>query len=1585
MIILLLPYAEAHVQQVVIKRLSILLELSPCNKRALCQMQVLSTLLRLIPKFEDDVQNYYLQLVASLGLYDIGSEELRLLFDLASLPPKAMLHALKSQPSTASSSSSLSLSLRRCEEIQMQLLYVIGRLTERMAPPSFFHFDGATSSLDLEPLSRFPASKVGFSFCCWLQINALLGSESSLFSMEDSTGNVMFELMFQPSQPELQAQAQSQDQSSHSSVSGAWMTLHAPQTRTLAIRTMDRVIQLSTSGLESRGWHHFALMHNRSSLSIFVDGILRHKFNFNSPASVPSASSPSASIISLAYALAYPTASFTPSKSSPLLCRVARTPPASPLASSLCGAMGTIYLLEGSLEEKHVQMIHAEGTLFRGDLKHLGIHHKRIMVVHPHEFAVGQPCSSSPPDSPLASKRDYSSLVMTPLFLDSTRAMKLTGGDDNEGLSPRVRSGYATPARHRRTRLVRNSGDTFDDITMSSEAKSKDKEEKETKGSKTRKTPIVTEAELRRQLRRHQRKLRQQRREGRMKHEEDETRLDDAFSDGERELSPLSDEDSDFGSGVFVPPASLSPPAALSEEKERERGGSVLQKSELIRASVDVHVTRCIKEEIRSVGGIQLCLPFLTMGGAQQVAALRILGGFMEQCRENVRAFEKMQAFAVLGHLLSDSHSELTRETFDVLMELTSGRCSISWSQRRLTHSGGVWLMLDLLRLPQCDLITRKQVVESMVQVALNPEVPSNLQAWRDGPGVVTIIELLRLSPAADLFPPLLRLLEAMFPVLRSDEFEVLLHWLIVEAEEPSLQSERSELCHALTLAMSRHPVLLQALYKAGGIDLLFLLLRSPSAPIRVDCLRILGYLFDLHPKTVLSFTKSGGYDVLRSLLARYPPSQAIMAGLLELAYGNFKCQEQSVATPSHASTLSAPSTNVPRAASEKKSGEPKLLVHPLMIRVMVQLLGDALVGISVATLGAGPMLAALGASSSSDSSALNADPSFQPSFDPTLHIECLGQIERLFDRTENIDCLLDTDWMLWCAHYLACLQVYSVRAASSASPIAASSALPSSPPISIPTAIQRTLAKLHHTLQKSVIRDLQRSHRVCRLSKVREMTDMQDFQLAFLMLLVQHFEDHPILEKSVTTNVLRNLVHLLEDVESWVSLPPRLCARIINAINLMASQNDSEVRSKMQDHQIFNIRDNLVMYCIRQDMHVDERLESFRTFSFEIVASHPKYRESSLLYMLKILHECHDVRLQLLIVDVLRSQLGAHEENRRMFLKIMQDHHVIRLLFPHMSVEDLVGRGWAGCFPSPSTPDEEKKSLDLVSSSADGQSSIGEAQMVPAHLESNEWPWDDSLEEWVAWYFSPAQSDRLQAIHSRIDKALHPIDNAFRKFTAKIVERKMKNFKYRIDKTTKTAKEQVRLTADIMDKATRLLDKISRGFAARQQKAIDARLERARVGDESWKKIRAALELMQIPVMMWNSKKETEKEPENDQDKSEAREEKEGEVSSTPAALASSASDAQSDSIDHASPISVSDTDSTLPVQAGSLTHGASSSSCSSMSSSSLSSSAQLHCPLCSQTFLTRWDCICHTRLDHQRSERLRSSSGSSGYITPS
>lgn len=99
----------------------------------------------------------------------------------------------------------------------MQMLYVIGTLTgmiffnilcsfapsivqysffgrsnliclflERRAPSSFINFDGFDGWLHVVAgVDRFPSSRTGYTFSCWLKVNYFISDEAGLFGWQD--------------------------------------------------------------------------------------------------------------------------------------------------------------------------------------------------------------------------------------------------------------------------------------------------------------------------------------------------------------------------------------------------------------------------------------------------------------------------------------------------------------------------------------------------------------------------------------------------------------------------------------------------------------------------------------------------------------------------------------------------------------------------------------------------------------------------------------------------------------------------------------------------------------------------------------------------------------------------------------------------------------------------------------------------------------------------------------------------------------------------------------------------------------------------------------------------------------------------------------------------------------------------------------------------------------------------------------------------------------------------------------------------------------------------------------------------------
>ena len=67
-------------------------------------------------------------------------------------------------------------SLTAHDDATNQLLYVLGRAAERVAPASYVHFHQSSpllSKLHLGKLERIPSAKTGYTLCSWLRVGAL--------------------------------------------------------------------------------------------------------------------------------------------------------------------------------------------------------------------------------------------------------------------------------------------------------------------------------------------------------------------------------------------------------------------------------------------------------------------------------------------------------------------------------------------------------------------------------------------------------------------------------------------------------------------------------------------------------------------------------------------------------------------------------------------------------------------------------------------------------------------------------------------------------------------------------------------------------------------------------------------------------------------------------------------------------------------------------------------------------------------------------------------------------------------------------------------------------------------------------------------------------------------------------------------------------------------------------------------------------------------------------------------------------------------------------------------------------------------
>ena len=137
-----------------------------------------------------------------------------------------------------------------------------------------------------------------------------------------------------------------------------------------------------------------------------------------------------------------------------------------------------------------------------------------------------------------------------------------------------------------------------------------------------------------------------------------------------------------------------------------------------------------------------------------------------------------------------------------------------------------------------------------------------------------------------------------------------------------------------------------------------------------------------------------------------------------------------------------------------------------------------------------------------------------------------------------------------------------------------------------------------------------------------------------------------------------------------------------MHLINLLASENNQNIRAKMKNASYFDLRDNLLITTIRGGLSNEELEDVISNFSFEAIASQSKFKESnSLLYLIKLLLEATDVNLQLKILKTLREDICCFEENRRHLKKIIDNKSFVEYL-SNTSMEQISG-SMMPCFRS--------------------------------------------------------------------------------------------------------------------------------------------------------------------------------------------------------------------------------------------------------------------------------------------------------------
>ncbi len=152
MVLNVLAKAHPKTQERVLSVLMMTIELNPANGEVLSSMEGITVLLGIINRCSAPLKALYMHLLSTIGQYNVTPEETRLLFELAMPQAESSLGVVTRSPGAAQDEGQ--------DNLRLQIMSVIGEISKRVTPPSFFHFDGRPGWVKFG-LEKFPAAKVG--------------------------------------------------------------------------------------------------------------------------------------------------------------------------------------------------------------------------------------------------------------------------------------------------------------------------------------------------------------------------------------------------------------------------------------------------------------------------------------------------------------------------------------------------------------------------------------------------------------------------------------------------------------------------------------------------------------------------------------------------------------------------------------------------------------------------------------------------------------------------------------------------------------------------------------------------------------------------------------------------------------------------------------------------------------------------------------------------------------------------------------------------------------------------------------------------------------------------------------------------------------------------------------------------------------------------------------------------------------------------------------------------------------------------------------------------------------------------------
>lgn len=545
----------------------------------------------------------------------------------------------------------------------------------------------------------------------------------------------------------------------------------------------------------------------------------------------------------------------------------------------------------------------------------------------------------------------------------------------------------------------------------------------------------------------------------------------------------------------------------------------------------------------------------------------------------------------------------------------------------------------------------------------------------------------------------LLTIFEKLLPQLSQDHVEVLLEYLASpELRYHFLRIEKA--ISAMISILSVHVYagsqsLVEKLLNAEGNLLLFEIARSPSELIRCAAVRLIGLLLAISVKYKAWFLKAKGFDMLSIILQKQKPCKNMYELLLLLAVNAFNNVILLYPSESSSVKIIINLSDIAAKALPNSSSSEKKIVYVEVFEILFEII------------------------------------KLEP--DENVKLEVFRNIENLLDN-ENCEKILDSAFLLWCSGLVKETQHLSIPQSS------------------------KNVQIFETFLIKLCLFDLNRASNKCKFFYwVNKIPDVDSFREKCLQSLLNSIKSNPNFDScegyvSNKPNFIKNLYNLLQNCELVISYS-EINMKVMHLINLLASCNTPAVRQQMKAIGYFDLRDDLIIQMLKEDLPQHLLIEGIQCFSFETIASQPKFRDSNaVIYFVKFLVEFQSAPgLQMEILNLIRNDICVHEENRKYLRKILENKFFLDFLAGFKADE---GNSIAQCF----------RSMKVLKLDEEGES----------------FPENPTAEDFLTWLNHSERAKKT--IMQQISKHLQSIDLEYKKNYNKALELKTAKRKKAVD-----------------------------------------------------------------------------------------------------------------------------------------------------------------------------------------------------------